>query len=150
MLSTLYANIYIFRERERRMRERERSFIDNREEREVIRNSTALLKRVMVSASSQPLLCTAFVSVSPPCPLPSRCLRPCPPPLCRSLSLRELGVSQVVALEIGDNNRMVLPSDSQLEALGRSDLVAQIKRYGGRQDVARRLGMDFDTSASVS
>jgi hypothetical protein len=150
VLSTLYANIYIFRERERRMRERERSFIDNREEREVIRNSTALLKRVMVSASSQPLLCTAFVSVSPPCPLPSRCLRPCPPPLCRSLSLRELGVSQVVALEIGDNNRMVLPSDSQLEALGRSDLVAQIKRYGGRQDVARRLGMDFDTSASVS
>ena len=150
MLSTLYANIYIFRERERRMRQRERSFIDNREEREVIRNSTALLKRVMVSASSQPLLCTAFVSVSPPCPLPSRCLRPCPPPLCRSLSLRELGVSQVVALEIGDNNRMVLPSDSQLEALGRSDLVAQIKRYGGRQDVARRLGMDFDTSASVS
>jgi hypothetical protein len=146
----LYANIYIFRERERRMRQRERSFIDNREEREVIRNSTALLKRVMVSASSQPLLCTAFVSVSPPCPLPSRCLRPCPPPLCRSLSLRELGVSQVVALEIGDNNRMVLPSDSQLEALGRSDLVAQIKRYGGRQDVARRLGMDFDTSASVS
>jgi len=132
------------------MRQRERSFIDNREEREVIRNSTALLKRVMVSASSQPLLCTAFVSVSPPCPLPSRCLRPCPPPLCRSLSLRELGVSQVVALEIGDNNRMVLPSDSQLEALGRSDLVAQIKRYGGRQDVARRLGMDFDTSASVS
>jgi hypothetical protein len=150
VLSTLYANIYIFRERERRMRQRERSFIDNREEREVIRNSTALLKRVMVSASSQPLLCTAFVSVSPPCPLPSRCLRPCPPPLCRSLSLRELGVSQVVALEIGDNNRMVLPSDSQLEALGRSDLVAQIKRYGGRQDVARRLGMDFDTSASVS
>jgi hypothetical protein len=64
------------------------------------------------------------------------------------LSLAHL-VSQVVTLDIGDNNRMVLPSDSQLEALGRSDLVAQIKRYGGRQDVARRLGMDSDTSREL-
>jgi len=51
-----------------------------------------------------------------------------------------------VALEIGNNNRMVLPSDSELEALGRLDLIAQIERYGGRQDVARRLGMDSSSA----
>ena len=87
--------------------------------------------------------------MSPSHPFPLSLPFPLSPLMSSSLSLARV-VSQVVTLDIGENNRMVLPSDSQLEALGRSDLVAQIKRYGGRQDVARRLGMDSDTSASSS
>ena len=52
-----------------------------------------------------------------------------------------LNVSQAVALEIGSNCRMLLPTEAELAAIGRPDMSAKIKHYGGRADVARRLGV---------
>ncbi len=40
----------------------------------------------------------------------------------------------------GSNQRVLLPTDSELAAVGRADLSKSIEVYGGRADVARRLG----------
>lgn len=61
-----------------------------------------------------------------------------------------LNASQVVALETGHNLLLVLPTEEELAALGRSDLAAQIVQFGGREDVARRLGMDSEAFPSYS
>ena len=57
-----------------------------------------------------------------------------------------LNVSQVVAVDESQSThrRVLLPTNSQLSALGRQDLDCKIELYGGRHDVARRLGMDVD------
>ena len=51
-----------------------------------------------------------------------------------------LNVSQAVALDVGNNRRMLLPTDDDLAVIGRPDLSTRISEYGGRADVARRLG----------
>jgi len=61
-----------------------------------------------------------------------------------------LNVSQVVALELGTHYRIVLPNDEHFQIIGRPDLPPKIEEYGGRVDVARRLGMDAEPFPQVS
>jgi hypothetical protein len=60
------------------------------------------------------------------------------PPQLRST----VGRSFSCNLQVGENKRIVMPTEAQLVAAGREDLAAQLTKFGGRNDVARRLGMD--------